>query len=630
MSSPKDWFRRKRGDNDAVPKTRRLDPFDTAALLDLNATGTDTADARLEPLMLSTVVPGDLPRDLSRDRTPSDRELESVGALAASGAQSQFPVPPAIVAEPRGPIPPPPPRIGPTTTESPRTTAGHRDRLPPPPSGTATVPSSTVPAWAAARAADPLRRGGMVPRPIPRPLDPDTDPRAAPPIQPRRTESWRNSLKASVDTPAPSPGSAEGAAAPDNLPSFTLAAPGTGWSQMRAAPGAIGERAAQLREAFTPTRPQRESAQFSGRYRQMQRIIAAVEEERAHLVIYGERGSGKTSLANIVGAAAESAGYLVRRFACSSELSFEDIFRALLRRVPASVMGDRAGAPGRTGITTFEQLLPPGEFGPPELVEVFEKLQNKHAILIVDEYDRVTDEIAKGKLAELIKNMSDASAPVTIILIGVAENVDELLGKHPSLQRTLVTIPLPLMSRREIDGIIVAGERKSGLAFDPTVRQSIVDFAQGLPYHAQLMSLFAARNALRRNSLRVEAEDLSYAILRSIEEAGPGIRTAYDLAVTSQSGGTSFRDVLFAAACARSDEFGVFSVADVVHAAAHTGGTQPTNSLSLQYPLKKLTDPERGAMLRRLVGSDGLRYQFTNQMMRHYVMLRQARERGLV
>jgi hypothetical protein len=456
MSSPKDWFRRKRQDDDATPKTRRLDPFDTAALLELNAASADAADAGIEPLMLRTVVPGDPPRVSSRDRSPGDRELEPVGGLASSSVRTQFPVPPAIAAEPRGPIPPPPPRLAPEKTEGPRMAASHRDRLPPPPSGAATAPSTAVPAWAAARAADPLRRAGIAPRPIPRPLDPNTDPRAAPPAQPRRTENWRNSLKASVDTPAPAPNSAESAAAPDDLPCFTLAAPGTGWSQMRTAPGAVGERAAQLREAFTPTRPQRESAQFSGRYRQMQRIIAAVEEERAHLVIYGERGSGKTSLANIVGAAAESAGYLVRRFACSSELSFEDIFRALLRRVPASVMGDRAGAPGRTGIATFEQLLPPGDFGPPELVEVFEKLQNKHAILIVDEYDRVTDEIAKAKLAELIKNMSDASAPVTIILIGVAENVDELLGKHPSLQRTLVTIPLPLMSRREIEGIIVA------------------------------------------------------------------------------------------------------------------------------------------------------------------------------
>ena len=46
--------------------------------------------------------------------------------------------------------------------------------------------------------------------------------------------------------------------------------------------------------------------------------------------------------------------------------------------------------------------------------------------------------------------------------------------------------------------------------------------------------------------------------------------------------------------------------------------------LALQYPLKKLTEAERGSVLRRTVGPGGLRYQFVSQMMRHHVLVRQA------
>jgi hypothetical protein len=67
-----------------------------------------------------------------------------------------------------------------------------------------------------------------------------------------------------------------------------------------------------------------------------------------------------------------------------------------------------------------------------------------------------------------------------------------------------------------------------------------------------------------------------------------------------------------------------------VAAAAATLSGQPLSTLSLQYPLKKLTEGERGAMLRRIATPDGLRYQFYNQRMRHYVLIRQAVERGLV
>jgi Cdc6-like AAA superfamily ATPase len=410
---------------------------------------------------------------------------------------------------------------------------------------------------------------------------------------------------------------------------FHLTVPGISWKRGRTVLADAEQFGGRLRDAFTPTRPKHDAALFSGRFKQLQRVIAAIEEERAHVVVYGERGSGKTSLANVLAGKAAEAGYFVLRFACSSDLSFSDIFRHFLRRMPATLLAEGVGAISRAGIDNFDQLLPKA-CGVPELIAVFERVHDRHVILIVDEYDRIDAEETKARFAELIKNMSDASAPVTLLIVGVADNVRELLGKHPSLQRTLVTVPMPLMSRREIDGIIGAGEEKSGLSFDPWVRETIVDFAQGLPYHAQLLSLFAARNALRRRSNRIERADLRYAVERAAEEAEPRVKEAYDLAVGPQEN-ASFRDVLFHAARCRTDEFGMFSAADVVAAAAPAqAGVDGQSLLALQYPLKKLTEPERGAMLRRALGPDGLRYQFATQMMRHHVLMRQAVQRELV
>jgi len=408
---------------------------------------------------------------------------------------------------------------------------------------------------------------------------------------------------------------------------FILGTPGGAWKRGRAPLGEAQSASTQLREAFTPTRPKQDATLFSGRFKQMQRIIAAIEEERAHVVIYGERGSGKTSLANVLAAKSAEAGYFVLRFACSSDLSFTDIFRSFLRRMPATLLADGIGALSRARVENFEQLMP-AQFGIPELIVALERVHDRHVILVVDEYDRVTAEETKAKFAELIKNMSDAAAPVTLVIIGVADNVRELLGKHPSLQRTLVTVPMPLMTRREIDGIIASGEEKSGMRFDPWVRQTIVDFAQGLPYHAQLLGLFAARHALRRQSTRVEREDLRYAVARVAEEAEPRLKDAYDLAIGPHEN-ASFRDVLFHAARCRTDEFGIFSAADVAAAAAGADSAG-ASLLALQYPLKKLTEPERGAVLRRIVAPGGLRYQFVTLMMRHHVLMRQAEQRQLV
>ena len=579
MPNPRDWFRRRRTAAPEGTAEPEGDPFAGESILDLGRGGTRLREADSlaeerthEPMeRLGTVPPPPRPPRLRRDGVMLDR--------------SAFAVRPELV------------RSG----DAPRPSA-----------------HAGAPALMSAPAASPfaLRRGATVQlAAAPRPVE-ASPPSPAPPPDARRESDAR-----------PVPAAKPRTASEGEQASFTLAAPGVFWKRTRPALPETGRLSALLRDAFTPTRPKQDTALFSGRFKQMQRIIAAIEEERAHVMIYGERGSGKTSLANVLAGKAEEAGYMVQRFACSSELSFENIFRSFLRRMPATLLPDGIGATSRAGIDNFEQLLP-GHCGVAELVALFERISEKHVLLIIDEYDRVTDEETKARLAELIKNMSDAAVPVTLVIIGVAENVGQLLGKHPSLQRTIVTVPMPLMSRREIDGIIAAGEERSGLGFDPWARQAIIDFAQGLPYHAQLLCLFAARSAARRQSSRVEREDIGYAVQRAAEEAETRTREAYDRAVGPHEN-ASFRDVLFYAARCRTDEFGNFTAADVAAAAApsHPEGL---SLLALQYPLKKLTEPERGAVLRRMVGPSGLRYQFASQMLRHHVLCRQAEQRGLV
>jgi Cdc6-like AAA superfamily ATPase len=568
MSNPKDWFRRRPTLNGLA--SAGVDPFNGDAVLDLG----HSAAMMREPPVLSDAA-GQQFAERRGSVPPPRRELD----------RGAFAVRPEIV------------RPRPAEIPRPAGSGASAFALRRPPTAPVIVrpqPESTMPAAKPEPEASPLPQA-------------KTQPVAVPPPRP-----------------------INGAESPENA-AFTLAAPGVSWKRSRSPVTETAGFSAKLRDAFTPTRPKHNAALFSGRYKQMQRIIAAIEEERAHIVVYGERGSGKTSLANVLAGKAEDAGYFVLRLACNSELSFEDIFRGLLRRMPASLLPDGIGATSRAGVDNFDQLMP-GHIGVAELIALFERIYEKHVILIIDEYDRITAEETKAKFAELIKNMSDSAVPVTLLIIGVAENVRELLGKHPSLQRTLVTIPMPLMTRREIDGIIASGEEKSGLRFDPAVRQQITDFAQGLPYHAQLLCLFAARNAARRQSTRVEREDLRYAVQRAAEEAELRVKEAYDLAVGPHEN-ASFRDVLFYAARCKSDEFGSFSASDVAAVAGRATGDGPeaaASLLALQYPLKKLTEPERGSVLRRIAGPGGLRYQFTSQMLRHHVLVRQAEQRKLV
>ena len=49
-----------------------------------------------------------------------------------------------------------------------------------------------------------------------------------------------------------------------------------------------------LRNAFTPTRPQRSFRRLAGRKSELLRILQAIAENRAHVILFGDRGRGKT------------------------------------------------------------------------------------------------------------------------------------------------------------------------------------------------------------------------------------------------------------------------------------------------------------------------------------------------
>jgi transcriptional regulator with AAA-type ATPase domain len=51
---------------------------------------------------------------------------------------------------------------------------------------------------------------------------------------------------------------------------------------------------------FTPSAPIDDQALFAGRVNQLNRIIGAISQRGQHAILFGERGAGKTSLANVL------------------------------------------------------------------------------------------------------------------------------------------------------------------------------------------------------------------------------------------------------------------------------------------------------------------------------------------
>ncbi len=294
---------------------------------------------------------------------------------------------------------------------------------------------------------------------------------------------------------------------PQGLPSFQEAV-GTTARAVRSDPVR-----ARMRVAFTPSQPVSDVRMFAGRQEVLSLIIRAIEDQRLHVVLFGDRGIGKTSTLHVLAKLADQAGYIVHYTSCGESSTFDEIFRAALSEVPLLYHSDfDPAASSPDGVDTLAAVLPQNSLTVADVTRVMGKMTSLRLLIILDEFDRCEFSQFRKSVAELIKNLSDRSLPVQIVIGGVAANLSELLGYLPSIRRNILGLPLPSMTYEELSQIISIGSAVSGLPYDEDAVAAIAKCANGSPYLGSLLGHHAGIAALDRSRSSVTGSDVNTAL----------------------------------------------------------------------------------------------------------------------
>lgn len=266
---------------------------------------------------------------------------------------------------------------------------------------------------------------------------------------------------------------------------------------------------ARLNLAFTPAQPVSDLRRFAGRTELLERLIRAIEHQRMHVVVYGDRGIGKTSLLHILTLLAREARYVVRYTSCSEDSEFEDVFRSAAADIPVRFHSEYdptspEAEKGRSLADTFgERALTPAS-----LSEAFAKVAGTRILLILDEFDRAKSPAFRKGVAELIKNLSDRSARVQIVIGGVAANLAELVEHIPSIRRNVLGLPVGPMSEAELLQIIANAQATGQILFEADSGRGLLGIGNGSPYLVNLIGLQAGALAIARHSKSVSLADV--------------------------------------------------------------------------------------------------------------------------
>ena len=369
----------------------------------------------------------------------------------------------------------------------------------------------------------------------------------------------------------------------------------------------------KLSQVFSPATAISRRDLFRGRYSIIRRLIDVVNQGGQHAIIYGERGVGKTSVANILATRLRpftSETIASAKVNCYHDTTYKQIWNELFKEINLPVRD---------------------EYSNLSLDYVFDTLRadrSRKLILIVDEFDRIEDPDINTLFADTIKTLSDFNVDTTLILVGVADDVDDLIAEHESINRCLIQIHLPRMPFAELKEIVERGIESVGMQISQDAVSQICTLSLGLPHYVHALGLASGRAAIDDRRENVKTPDVETAMDTVLRESQQTILRQFDMAIASPRKQNRYFQVLIACALTRTDQLGYFRAANVRSPYSRIMG-RDQDIPSFARHLRGLCDESRGEVLQRFGEPRAYRYRFSDPMMQPYVLMR-GLERGLL
>lgn len=379
----------------------------------------------------------------------------------------------------------------------------------------------------------------------------------------------------------------------------------------------------RLNKSFTPHKPIQEPEFFAGRERMLYRAVDAIHTDGLHLVIFGDRGTGKTSLARVLAYTVQEpdkeGGRRAIAVSCTANDTYSSIWKKVFQEVYVSQrqLGfmQEAAAPILSRLDMSEQIESPND------VRHFVRALPNPAVIVIDEFESVLDHETTNRLmASTIKLFADTGIESTIVLVGVADSIDNLFAEHQSISRNLGQVQVLPMETIELREIIRRGFKFAGVEWEPGIDERIARLSQGYPHYTHLLGLWSGRRAVERGRLTVTEDDLEAAIVDALENATGGVQQEYERAVASPRLHTLFKEVLLACAIAEKDSLGRFPAVNVREPLKLITGRDFTTG-AFQSHLAKFAEAQRGPVLKKTGTVRTFRWQFVNPQLIPFIRL---------
>jgi len=301
-----------------------------------------------------------------------------------------------------------------------------------------------------------------------------------------------------------------------------------------------------LNRFLLPSSPIRREELLRGRGTQLDDIKKALACSGRHVFVHGDRGVGKTSVA-------QTAAYLYQStdgdpvlVGCDAGMSFYTLAKSIADNLVKSdptlkkrVSSYGAKAGGKYLSVEMATSLEKGEVPTPTSVDAAVALirfaasaHSRSPVVVVDEFERMTSLEDKALFGDFVKQISDQSVPIKLILCGVGESLTDLLGEHESCFRYLASIFLPRLGITPLMEIVEAAAVALGVEIDDYFLRRMAMISDGFPHYIHLIGIELFWSLFNDEDVptKVAGKHFGKAINEAVNNVEPHLKKIYEQA----------------------------------------------------------------------------------------------------
>lgn len=314
---------------------------------------------------------------------------------------------------------------------------------------------------------------------------------------------------------------------------------------------------------LSPERPIRSSEFLRGRSQDLEKVERELRHFHSVPFIYGYRGVGKTSLARTAAQLVTTSDREHIYVACAPGARMLQIFREIGEQVLKILFRSGVTQMALKSVEVSLSLSPAirasFESQKPELedfrdanaaVRVLKELDGllpdaKSTVVVLDELEEL-DKKDRSDLAYLIKQIGDQEFKLKFVLVGVAENVHELIGAHESVPRYLKEVSLKPLSPQDLIDIVTDAASAIGVKVPQDILYRIAIIGNGFPHFSHLIGKAILVEAVVAGKAEVDLVVYKAGIRSAVSDSYEELRTSYEAA--TQRGEDYFKHLIWALA----------------------------------------------------------------------------------